>query len=250
VTPVQPELAFRPEGNRPWPVLTWKPPAGWRSIASGVVGGGLGPCEWWLNAMVAKEYHRPDPDRHVLGIAAGLGLPADRPGVGMLTAADVTARTSGTDGGVVAWATVGLGWPVWAAGTDEQAPAEHHLRQPAPPGTINLLVVVPVPLSDAALVNAVVTATEAKTQALVEAGVDGSGTSSDAIALACPAPSAGDPGEPYGGPRSVWGSRLARAVHRSVATGTAQWLARNAGMPGSARWGGMPGSARSVGPGR
>lgn len=250
-----PELAFRVEHDRSWPVLAWKAPVGWRAIASGVVGGGLGPCEWWLNSMVPKEYHRADPDRHVLEIAAGLGLPADRPGVGMLTAADVTARTVGTDHGVLACATVGLGWPVWAAAGDEQARAEHDLREPLPaapepPGTINLLVLLPVPLSDAALVNAVVTATEAKTQALVEAGVDGSGTSSDAVCLACPAPAGDDPGEPYGGPRSLWGARLARAVHHAVGTGTTQWLSRN-GMPRpEPRPGPRAGRARIVGPDR
>nr|MBA3906853.1 adenosylcobinamide amidohydrolase [Pseudonocardiales bacterium] len=81
------------------------------------------------------------------------------------------------------------------------------------------------PLSDAALVNAVVTATEAKVQALAEAGVPGTGTSSDAVCVACP--SSPPPGETglYGGPRSLWGARVARAVHAAVAEGTADWLA-------------------------
>ena len=97
-----------------------------------------------------------------------------------------------------------------------------------PVGTINLLVVVPVPLSDAALVNAVVTATEAKAQALAEAGLRGTGTSSDAVCVACPGRAAaggadGAP-EPYGGPRSLWGGRIARAVHAAVAAGTADWF--------------------------
>ena len=74
---------------------------------------------------------------------------------------------------------------------------------------------VPAPLADAALVNAVVTATEAKAQALLEAGVPGTGTASDAIVVCCP------PGgtEAYGGPRSAWGARLARAVHGAVPPG-------------------------------
>ena len=37
-------------------------------------------------------------------------------------------------------------------------------------GTVNIFVSVPVPLTDAALVNAVITATEAKTQAVLDAG--------------------------------------------------------------------------------
>ena len=73
-------------------------------------------------------------------------------------------------------------------------------------------MVVPAPLSDAALVNAVVTVTEAKVQALAEAGMAGTGTSSDAVCVACPfapgLPSGLLDGEvePYGGPRSLWGA--------------------------------------------
>ncbi|MFD0904727.1 adenosylcobinamide amidohydrolase, partial [Actinomadura sediminis] len=84
------------------------------------------------------------------------------------------------------------------------------------PGTINILAVLPVPLTDGALVNAVVTVTEAKTQALLEAGFPCTGTASDAVCVAVP--EAGTP-EPFAGPRSVWGARLARAVHRAVRAG-------------------------------
>jgi adenosylcobinamide amidohydrolase len=74
---------------------------------------------------------------------------------------------------------------------------------------------VPAPLDDAALVNALSTATEAKAQALFDAGIKGTGTASDAVAVCCPTGG----GERYGGPRSAWGSRLARAVHAAVLTG-------------------------------
>ena len=79
------------------------------------------------------------------------------------------------------------------------------------------MAVLPVRLTDAALLNALCTATEAKTQALVEASVPGSGTASDAVTVACPATG---PAEPFGGPRSPWGARLARAVHSAVLEGT------------------------------
>ncbi len=52
------------------------------------------------------------------------------------------------------------------------------------PGTINIIVSVPVPLSDAALVNAVMTVTEAKTQAVLDAGFPGTGTATDAVCVA------------------------------------------------------------------
>jgi adenosylcobinamide hydrolase len=72
-------------------------------------------------------------------------------------------------------------------------------------------------LSGAALVNAVMTVTEAKSQAMWEAGLAGTGTPSDAVAVLC-APSG--PAEAFGGPRSRYGSRLARVVHRAVLDGS------------------------------
>jgi adenosylcobinamide amidohydrolase len=191
-------------------------------ISTAVDGGGLGERAWWLNTQVNRVYHHPDPARHVREIAAGLGLRG--PGVGLLTAADVRAWTHAGDAGVTAAATVGLGLPVYAAAADHEIAAE---TAPRGPGTINLLVILPVPLSDAALVNAVITATEAKTQALVGAGVPGTGTSSDAVCIACPSSALGEPVEPYGGPRSDWGARIARAVHDAVAEGTRDWLQRH-----------------------
>ena len=67
------------------------------------------------------------------------------------------------------------------------------------------------------------TVTEAKAQALWEAGVAGTGTPSDAVAVLCP-PSG--PAEAFGGPRSRYGSRLARAVHRAVLDGSRRAEAR------------------------
>ena len=78
------------------------------------------------------------------------------------------------------------------------------------------MVQIPVGLSPAAAVNAVATATEAKVQALVEAGVPGTGTASDAV-LVCWSPAL--PVEPFAGPRSTWGARIARAVHAAVRRG-------------------------------
>jgi len=186
-------------------VLVWRPPAPVRVASTSVVGGGLGDRHWYLNATVDKDY-RCDPVADLRHIAARLGL--DGPGVAMMTAKDVAGAVTAHDEGVDVLATVGLGWPTWAAAADDAAPVA--------PGTVNLLVVVPVSLVDAALVNAVATATEAKVQALQEAGVPGTGTASDAICVACATAGRADL---YGGPRSTWGARVARAVHRAVFEG-------------------------------
>lgn len=258
-------LTERVEDGTVRPMLVWDAGPGWRMISSGAVGGGIGERTWWLNAAVARDYARTDLRAHLAELAELAGV--EGPGVGMLTAADVRSWARAEDGGVHVAATVGLGVPVPAAAAPERI-ADEVLTTV---GTINVLIVLPVPLTDAALVNAVLTATEAKTQALVEHGIPGTGTSSDAICIACPAPgmvpgtapgagpgtapevvSGPVPGtvpgpvpgpgtteagvEPFGGPRSTWGARLARAVHRAVGDGTAAWLDRHPSGDPHRRW--------------
>jgi len=205
---------YSEDGGGSRPVLVWRfdPPV--RAVSTAVLGGGLGERSWAINAEVVLDYRRPDPAVHMAAVAAELGLVSGT-GVGLLTAARVVDVAAGEDAGVTCDATVGLLVPTWAA-SDTSA------DRTWTPGTINLVCHVPAPLCDSALVNAVVTATEAKTQALLELGVPGSGTASDAVLVSCP------PGgsEAYGGPRSEWGAPLARAVRAAVAEGTTRYLDR------------------------
>lgn len=180
-----------------------------RVCSSAVLGGGIGPRAWILNAQVPGGYPRLDPDRHLAEIATAEGLTG--PGAGLMTAADVAAYTTGHDGGATATVTAGLGVRGWAAAPDTTG-------TPHRPGTVNIVVTVPTALSDAALVNAVATATEAKVQALLDAGLDCSGTPTDAVCVAAPEPGP-DGGEPFAGPRSTWGARIARAVHTAMLAG-------------------------------
>jgi adenosylcobinamide amidohydrolase len=179
------------------------------AISSSILGGGIGPVSWVLNLTVDSDYSRLDPVEHLGAVVDGLGLSGR--GVGLMTAVDVATWTTATSDEAVAHATVGVSRPVWAA--DPHRPAVSIL--PAP-GTINLITAVPVRLSDAALVNAVATITEAKVQALSAHEVPGTGTASDAICVLCPL--AGDE-EPFGGPRSTWGGRLAQATFDAVVAG-------------------------------
>jgi adenosylcobinamide hydrolase len=203
---VQLSTRTRREQGRELPLLVWRFATPVRVIGSAPHGGGVGIRRWAINAQVPGGYARRDPDHHLAGLGISLGLSGR--GIGMLTAADVRQYTCGADGGVEATATVGLGHPIWAAAPDE--------RIADLVGTINLLVLVPERLSEAALVNAVATATEAKSQALYDLGLAATGTATDALCIACP-----DQGSPaaFGGPRSVWGARIARAVHGAVVAG-------------------------------
>ncbi|GAB3161112.1 adenosylcobinamide amidohydrolase [Microbispora hainanensis] len=276
---LRPSLTHRTEDGLRLGTLLWRFGPGWRMISSAMLGGGIGPREWVLNAQVAAGYSRMDPVEHMDALGPG------GPGVGMMTAAVVERYVTAADGGAEAVATVGLGVPTWAAAPegvpDPGVPAVPEptaegvpdpglpaAREPAPepapepasasarepvgsavsgparepvgagdagmpetggraprPGTINILVAVPVAFSDPALVNAVMTVTEAKTQALLEAGFPCTGTASDAV---CVAVREDGPAEEFGGPRSVWGARIARAVHRAVLDGARDWHTRRA----------------------
>ncbi|WP_174536785.1 adenosylcobinamide amidohydrolase [Micromonospora chalcea] len=213
----EPFLTTRPEAGWDIPLLVWRAETPLLAVGSAPLGGGIGVRGWVLNATVPMSYDRDDPAAHLAELAHGLGL--DGPGVGLLTGVDVTEVVSRTDGGVRVWATVGLGTPVWAAAPEPAPPA---VPEPAPPaqrvGTVNIVAYVPQRLGDAALVNAVATATEAKAQAIWELGLPATGTPTDAVTVLCPAD--GDPA-PYGGPRSTWGAPLARAVHAAVRSGGA-----------------------------
>jgi len=187
------------------PVLVWHPPTPWLAISSAPLGGGVGERHWVINATVSHQYEREDPDRHLAELATALGLSG--PGIGFLTAVDVREVAHRSDDGVDVSVTTGIGaHPTWAAGPS---------AVPEPVGTINAVCWLPRRLSPGALVNAVATVAEAKAQALFEAGVPGTGTPTDAVALLCPADGTL---EPFGGPRSPVGGALARAVCGAILT--------------------------------
>jgi adenosylcobinamide hydrolase len=186
------------------PVYVWRAESPWLAVSSAVLGGGIGLRNWVVNATVANTYARLDPDRHLTEIATSLGLTGD--GIGLLTAVDVREVVHREDGGVRVAVTTGIGaHPTWAAGP-ASVPAERV-------GTINAICWLPVRLTEAALVNAVATVAEAKAQALVESGVPGTGTPTDSVVVLCPPDG---PAEPFGGPRSVVGGAIARAVHGAI----------------------------------
>ncbi len=196
-------------------LLVWRFPEPLSVVSSAPLGGGIGPRQWVINAQVPHAYARLDPEVHLAELASARGLTG--PGVGMLTAVDLRHVWSEEDGGARVDVSVGITFPTWAAAPDE--PTGHTGASPGTtnwPGTINIVGIVPEPLSPAAMVNAVMSATEAKAQALWEAGVRATGTASDAVCIACP-----DIGNAhrFGGPRSHWGARLARAVRRAVLAG-------------------------------
>ncbi|MGH1488162.1 MAG: adenosylcobinamide amidohydrolase [Acidimicrobiales bacterium] len=198
-------------------LLVWRWPSPLAVLSSAPVGGGFRLAAWVLNIGVPLSYRRTDLDEHCDEIASSLGL--DGQGVALFTAANVAEGQRRSVGDVTVDATVGISKPTWAADPDGH-------WTPWQPGTVNLVIQLASPLEAGAAANAVITATEAKTQAFLDAGVPGTGTASDAVVIAWPA-NPSEPEQRFAGPRSAIGSQIAQAVHASVAAGISAWMQTN-----------------------
>ncbi|PWR21856.1 adenosylcobinamide amidohydrolase [Zavarzinia compransoris] len=163
------------------------------------------------------------------GLAAIGGLDA----VAMMTSRDIRRHfiARATIEGVTAAcvATVGLG--------NGEAVGSRRPGRPGPPlGTVNILVHVDAALTDAALLEALSLAAEARTLAVLEGGyrpdparppVTGTGT--DCIVLAA---ARGAAPLAYAGKHTAVGEALGRAVLDAVRPGVADWLVENGHRPG------------------
>ncbi len=190
------------------------------TASSAVVGGGLGRASAIVNLHVPKNFRGEHADRVLEAFVARRSIPA--PWVGLLTGAwteKAEVATETIDGiTAVAIVTVGLSNPASAGRTAVAAWL---------PSTINTILVVDAAATPAALVNLVMTVTEAKVMVVAEAGVrtlDGdpaSGTSTDAIVIA--ATGRGRRCE-FGGPVSDLGWAAARAARAALSKGVDRWM--------------------------
>ncbi|HEV8439847.1 MAG TPA: adenosylcobinamide amidohydrolase [Methylomirabilota bacterium] len=190
-----------------------------RVLSSAVLHGGLGEARAIVNLRVPRNHPCDDPPAMLGDFARRRRLP--QPYVGLLTGArtELAATAVATAHGICALAvtTVGLS-NRFASGRDPMAVCA--------PSTINTIVVVDADPSPAALVNAVITITEAKVLALHQAGIRGpdggavSGTSTDAVVIAA---TGRGRRTPFGGPASELGWTIASAVSRALTEGIRGW---------------------------
>lgn len=181
-------------------------------VSSAIVGADLRAARQIVNLRVPKDYNGSQPAQDLAAYAARSGIA--EPFVGMMTAARTeNARVAvEADRGVtvIAVVTVGLSRPT-AAGV---SPAAEERT-----GTINTILLIDAALAPAAMINAVITATEAKTLALVESntrtpgGELASGTATDSIVIATTGRGAL---VEYAGPVSPIGALIGRAVRRAM----------------------------------
>jgi adenosylcobinamide hydrolase len=194
-----------------------------RVLSSAVHLGGFATARAVVNLHVGKHDQCVDPSGRLAAFARRAGVPA--PWVGLLTGARTERAAVGEEAvaelRAMAVVTVGLSNPVSAG---------HSPIATWTPSTINTIVVVDADPEPAALVNAVMTATEVKGLALraaglvVEDGVAASGTSTDAVVIA--ATGRGVRAR-FGGPASEMGWAVARAVRAALDTGIRDWQERN-----------------------
>jgi len=181
-------------------------------LSSAVVGGGLCYARDIVNMHVDEDYDGGSPEEDLAAFAASCGVGGAF--VGLMTAAateHACVVAESRDGvTVAAAASVGLSNTSSAGITPPLA---------ASAGTINLILLVDAALTPSAMVNAVVTATEAKTMTLAEwdvrtpQGDPASGTSTDSVVVACTQRGAG---LSYAGPATAVGWLTARTVRGAI----------------------------------
>lgn len=191
-------------------------------LSSAVHNGGTTLTDHLLIMEVPKNYFHDDPRQHVAQVCEGLGLPLDS--VGFMTAAEVryVFNTKVNEfAGVEAFAavTAGLSNQVIAGEIltdwERRSKLSNERHRFLHAGTINIIGVSSLPMTQAAKVNILIAMTEAKTAALGSLGYRDTGTTSDAIAIVSPV---GDPREEYAGTGMPLGIVMARSVKDCVRT--------------------------------
>ena len=182
------------------------------TLSSSFFGGGFRRVRHILNANVAENYCSNNPAADLRAIAGRCGV--SDPFVGLLTAVPLhKARTS-----FAKQADVRVGALI-TAGVTNATSAGVSLPCQSTPGTINIILLLNAKLTRAAMLNAIVTATEAKCAVLHEMNVctpDGAiatGTSTDTVTIAM---TGVGPTLSYAGPATVVGWLIAKTVRHAL----------------------------------
>ncbi len=193
-------------------------------LSSAVAGGGVGLASAIVNVHVPKNFRGEHAERVLAEFVERRQIEA--PWVGLLTGAWTERAEVASEkiDGIAAMAVV-------TVGLSNPASAGRSVVATWPPSTINTILVVDAAPEPAALVNLVMTVTEAKAMALVEAGIRtlegdrASGTSTDAVVVA-----ATGRGERcrFGGPVSELGWAAGRAAMNALTAGISRWLREHA----------------------
>lgn len=191
-------------------MVLYQSPIPLKTVSSAVVNAGFGWFRNFMNRHVDAFYNVNDSVQEMSGFIEQNGLKTTDT-VGMMTAVQtedaIVKEYEGPFGSVVIAVTAGVG-----NGVDVSKAVERTLRV----GTINTWVLVNGVLSDEAFIQAMITATEAKTKALQQekvkdplTGTIATGTSTDSCLVA--ATQQGEP-LPYAGPITELGKLIGVGV--------------------------------------
>lgn len=205
-----------------------------RCVSSGIHGGGLHNLHHVFNFKVSKQYDCRDPKQDLENRITRMGVESD----------DVTALMTAAMLEDAGWVeAAGSSWNLFVCVTAGFSNAARVSAKPLTqyrPGTINIIVMVDGCLTDEALVESVITATEAKAAALQDLGIrclDGriaTGTTTDAVVIGaiCEASeiSAGGCWIEYTGLATEFGNRLSEAVYEALFSAGRKYLDRLGGV--------------------
>lgn len=183
-----------------------------KTVSSAVVNPGSGWFRYFVNRHVDGTYNHADPRKEMNDFLAVHGYP-ETDTVAMMTAVNtekaVIGEYKGSFGTLFVVVTAGVGHAV------DVSEAYRHEESPGV-GTINTWVVINGRLSEEAFIQAMITATEAKTKALVAEGVKdpvsgtlATGTSTDSLLVAA---TQSGVDLPFAGPATELGKLIGRGV--------------------------------------
>ncbi|KPD00909.1 Iron(3+)-hydroxamate import ATP-binding protein FhuC [Geobacillus sp. BCO2] len=188
-----------------------------RVLSSALIGAGFQWATHFVNRQVGLDYDCGDAEGDMRRYLEQHGFSLERT-IGMMTAVDVRdavwLQKEGEAFSVAVMATAGVGNAV------DAARAWQHKPLAARPGTINMVIVIDGVLTEAAFVQAMMTATEAKVKALAdcsvcdpETGTLATGTSTDSLAVAA---TQTGPTFAYAGTATELGRTIGRLVYEAT----------------------------------
>lgn len=199
-----------------------------RTISNGVIGEGLGWARHFCNFHVDKNYNCSNPQQDIHDWLDERGIPAEET-IGMMTAVQLEDMVMLThevsDYSCLAVVTAGVGNAVDIA-------ADSHPEAVRRIGTINTMLFIDGHLTDGAMVNAMLSATEAKTKAMHDmqikdkmTGSIATGTSTDSLLIACTQRGVATP---YAGSGTVVGKRLGQLIYQATKQAIGKYQKRKA----------------------
>lgn len=205
--------------------LSIEPPVCLDALSNAVYGGGRTPARRIVNWQVPRDYGGLDPRKDLEERMDVWGYPREE-AVGLQTAAVIGGASVQEEAGdgyrLSVCVTSGTGNAARAGVGRETYPAYSA-------GTINTVILIDARLTFPAMLNALITATEAKAAALQDSGIldpasgrSATGTTTDAVVIAVSQAASAGPVHPYAGTATTIGDAIGRLVYTAIHEATRQ----------------------------